>query len=159
MLDNWKKIEIFDVDGTIVDSTHRYRLDPKTGKIDLAYWIENNTPEKIAQDTLLPLAQFYMDCIADPEIYVIIATARVLQQADIDYFTNHLGMPDKVIGRQMGSKEKGAILKAKGLAFLKQLKQFRDLPATFHEDNPDYMVYICRTFGYTGIFYPSKQGY
>lgn len=153
------RIEIFDMDGTIVDSLHRYRLDPKTGKIDLPYWIENNTPEKIAQDTLLPLAQFYMECIDNPEVYVVIATARVLQQADLDFIADHLGTPDKIIGRPMGSKEKGATLKSKGLAFLRSLKQFRDLPATFHEDNPDYMVAVCRTFDYTGVFYPSKQGF
>ena len=152
-----KRVEIFDMDGTLVNSEHRYRINPETGKIDLPYWKEHDTAEFISKDTLLPLANYYKKCLLDPTIYVVIATARVLKQADYDYIEKHLGMPDKIIGRPLGSMEKGAILKSKGLAFLRSLKQFRDLPGYFHEDNPDYLVAICRTFGYTGRFYPSEQ--
>jgi len=46
---------IFDLDGTVVDTSHRYRNKPD-GTIDLAYWFTHSTPENIMRDTLLPLA-------------------------------------------------------------------------------------------------------
>ena len=30
----YKQIHIFDMDGTIVDSLHRFRVDPATGRLD-----------------------------------------------------------------------------------------------------------------------------
>ena len=49
-------IKIFDLDGTVIDSTHRqtYRED---GTLSISNWRENNTPDLIAQDKLLPLAK------------------------------------------------------------------------------------------------------
>lgn len=46
---------IFDLDGTVVDTSHRYRNGPD-GHIDLEFWFANSTPEMIAKDKLLPLA-------------------------------------------------------------------------------------------------------
>lgn len=48
-------IIIFDLDGTVIDTSHRYRNLP-CGTIDLDYWFANSTPEMIAKDKLLPLA-------------------------------------------------------------------------------------------------------
>ena len=109
------------------------------GKIDLPHWIENATPEKIAQDSLLPLADQYQAQLADPEIYVVIATARVMSQADLDYVKNVLGQPNKIISRKMGETTKGSEMKIAGLRFLKNLKQFSNVPKTFYEDNKDYL--------------------
>jgi len=51
-----KNITIFDLDGTVLDSSHRQATKPD-GTLDLAKWFENATPEKIFQDKVLPLAQ------------------------------------------------------------------------------------------------------
>ena len=67
-----KTVHVFDMDGTIVSSEHRYRLDPATGKIDLAHWIENCKPEMIEKDHLLPHAELYKALLADPTAYVVI---------------------------------------------------------------------------------------
>jgi hypothetical protein len=48
-------IFIFDLDGTVIDTSHRYR-DLPCGNIDLEYWFANSTEEQIARDTLLPIA-------------------------------------------------------------------------------------------------------
>ena len=54
------EIHIFDLDGCVIDSLHRYKtLNDENIRIDLEHWIENYTPEKISQDTLLPLAAYY----------------------------------------------------------------------------------------------------
>jgi hypothetical protein len=47
---------IYDLDHTVIDSTHR-QATLADGSLDLAHWIENNTPELIARDSLLPLAK------------------------------------------------------------------------------------------------------
>jgi len=153
-----KRIEIFDMDGTLVCSLHRFRTDPVTGKIDLPFWIANDIPEKIAQDSLLPLADYYKACVADPEIYTIIATARVLKKADYDFIRDNLGLPDKIFGRVLGDHTKGVTLKTRALQFLRNLKQFREIPAHFHEDNIEYLKGVCDNLNLIGHYYPSKQG-
>jgi hypothetical protein len=49
-------IYIFDLDHTVIDSSHR-QLTRADGSLDLDHWIENCTREKIYQDKLLPLAK------------------------------------------------------------------------------------------------------
>lgn len=65
---------IFDLDGTVVDTSHRYRNLP-CGKIDLEYWFANSIPEKIAQDALLPLADSMRKMYAAGH-KIVICTAR-----------------------------------------------------------------------------------
>ena len=50
-----KNISIFDLDGTIIDSSHR-QMVKSDGTLDLAKWFENATAEKIFADKVLPLA-------------------------------------------------------------------------------------------------------
>ncbi|MDG1859332.1 MAG: hypothetical protein P8I94_09525, partial [Emcibacteraceae bacterium] len=45
---------IFDLDHTLIDSSHR-QLTDANGSLDLTHWIENCTREKIMGDKLLPL--------------------------------------------------------------------------------------------------------
>ena len=69
-----KMIFIFDLDGTVIDTSHRYR-DLPCGKIDLEYWFANSTPELIAMDALLPLADVMRTRYAEGHT-VVICTAR-----------------------------------------------------------------------------------
>jgi hypothetical protein len=153
-----KRIEIYDMDGTLVSSSHRFRVGDN-GKIDLAYWIENCTPEKIAQDSLLPLAEKYQQEIADPTVYVIIATARYMQEADFNYVRDILGMPNKIVYRHAKNNHmKGADMKIAGLRFLNSLKQFAKLPRRFYEDNKDYLFPVANYLNAEAVFIPSDQG-
>jgi phosphoglycolate phosphatase-like HAD superfamily hydrolase len=129
-----KAIHIYDMDGVLVDTSHRYRNLPD-GTIDLTYWLENARPEKIALDTLLPLAEQYKADIANPEIYVVICTARQAIKADFDYIANRLGNPDKIICRPIGNSESDAKLKRRGLCKLLNLKQFQKITRKFWDDN------------------------
>ena len=153
-----KEIHIYDMDGTIVCQQHRFKTN-KHGKIDLQYWIDNCTPEKIMQDSLLPLATQYQEQLKNPEIYVVIATARVLEDADMLYIKNVLGMPNKIVSRQ-GRKDhrKGAVMKIAGLRYLKNLKQFANSALHFYEDNVDYLYPVAKALGATPHYIPSKQG-
>lgn len=153
------EIHIYDMDGTLVDSSHRYRIG-ENGKIDLAHWIENCKPEKIEKDTLLPLAKQYKEQLNNPEIYVVIATARVLETADWNYIKNVLGMPNKVISRNgRGDTRKGAKMKIDGLRYLRYLKQFANVKKYFYEDNKDYLYPVADFLNANPVFVPSNQGF
>jgi hypothetical protein len=153
-----KRIEIYDMDGTIVSSLHRFRVG-ENGRIDLAHWIANCTPEMIAKDELLPLAEQYKADLLDPETYVIIATARYMQDADFDYIRENLGMPNKIVYRHAKNNHmKGAEMKIAGLRFLNNLKQFANATRTFYEDNKDYLYPVAEAVNATPVFIPSQQG-
>jgi hypothetical protein len=154
----FKEIHIYDMDGTVVCSMHRFKTNQE-GKIDLAYWIENCTPEKIAMDSLLPLAKQYQEQLANPEIYVVIATARVMEQADLDFVKNVLGQPNKIISRNgRDDSRKGAAMKIAGLRFLNNLLPFKNLKKFFYEDNEDYLYPVADYLNAVPVYIPSNQG-
>ena len=78
---------VFDLDMTIVDSSHRHASKPD-GSIDLAHWFQNATPERIAKDTLLPLSRAVRTFYAAGND-IVLCTARCMQQADYDWITRH----------------------------------------------------------------------
>ena len=157
-----KEVHVFDVDGTIVDSTHRYRVQDTTiahqkRKINLSHWLANQS--KANKDTLLPLAKLYQEFLRDPSIYVIIATARELHSPDWQFFTQVLGLPDKVISRKYGDNISGVDLKPRPLRRLRNLKQFRNAVWHMWEDNAEYLTKVCDKVGMVPHFIPSAQGY
>jgi hypothetical protein len=152
-----KRVSIYDMDGTIVCSLHRYRTMPCGTKIDLEYWRANE--HKAYDDNLLPLAKQYQNDLADPDCYVIIATARVLGDADMAFITDKLGTPNYIISRKAGDAVSGSILKIRGLQKFFNLKNFKLAAWTFYEDNTSYLKAVCDKFNITGVYIPSKQGH
>lgn len=149
------RIAIYDMDGTIVDSTHRYRTIDN--KIDLDYWRANEY--KAMQDSLLPLAEQYKRDLADANCYVIIATARVMHEPDYKFVNEILGKPDYIISRKDGDTVSGGILKIRGLQKFFNLKNFRNAAAVFYEDNTAYLKAVCDKFNIMGVYVPSNQGH
>ena len=152
-----KRVAIYDMDGTVVDSLHRYRTMPCGTKIDLEYWRENEC--RAYDDSLLPLADQYKIDIADSECYVIIATARILRDADMRFINDKLGKPDYIISRKDGDNISGGLLKIRGLAKFFNLRNFKNAAFTLYEDNATYLKDICDRFNITGVYIPSKQGH
>lgn len=151
-----KKVSIYDMDGTIVCSLHRYKTD-STGKIDLQYWRDNQ--HLAMDDKLLPLAQQYQKELLDPEIYVIIATARVMNEPDYHFVNTVLGKPDFLISRKEGDSISGGKLKINGLTKFFNLKNFANAEFTFYEDNATYLKTVCDYFNIRGVYIPSNQGH
>ena len=153
------KVSIYDMDGTIVDSLHRYRtiIDDNGERIDLQYWRDNEY--RAMQDTLLPLADQYKSDLQDPHCFVIIATARVMHEPDYQFVREVLGEPDYLISRPEGSSISGKTLKIGGLAKFFNLLNFRDAEFTFYEDNIEYLKAVCDRFNIRGVYIPSKQGH
>lgn len=149
------KTAIYDMDGTIVCSLHRYKTI--NGKIDLDYWRANEY--KALNDSLLPLAEQYKRDLADKNTYVIIATARVIRDADMQFITETLGKPDYIISRKDGDNISGGLLKIKGLKKFFNLKQFKKESAVFYEDNATYLKTVCDYFHIKGVYIPSMQGH
>lgn len=151
-----KRIAIYDMDGTIVCSLHRYRTIDNT-RIDLQYWRDNS--HKAMGDSLLPLAEQYRADIADPNCYTIIATARVMGEPDYQFIREILGQPNYIISRKADDTRSGGLLKIKGLQRFFNLKNFRNAAAVFYEDNISYLAAVCNHFGIVGVYTPSGQGH
>jgi len=154
-----KRIRIYDMDGTIVCSLHRYRtvIDERGERIDLDYWRENEY--RALDDSLLPLVEEYWQDLDDPETYTIIATARVLGEPDREFIRDTLGEPDYIVSRKQGDTQSGRTLKIGGLAKFFNLVNFQTDDVVFYEDNAEYLKAVCDRFGIRGVYIPSKQGH
>ena len=113
---------IFDLDHTVIDSSHRQSTLP-CGSLDLAHWIENNTPEKIQQDKLLPLAELWKANKRAGRV-VGVCTARVLQDADYEFLADNGLQADFILSREMGDNSGDGVLKEK------LLRQYADKIST-----------------------------
>jgi len=153
------KVAIYDMDGTIVDSSARYRtiIDENGERIDLDFWRENQ--HLAMNDTLLPMAEQYKKDLADINCYVIIATARVMNNPDWEFVSKILGEPDYFISRKEGDSQSGKTLKINGLARFFNLLNFKDADFVFYEDNVSYLKAVCDKFNIRGVYLPSKQGH
>jgi hypothetical protein len=153
------KVTIYDMDGTIVDSSHRYRtiIDDNGERIDLDFWRQNEYDAM--NDTLLPMAEQYKKDLDCPNTYVIIATARVMHDPDWQFIRESLGEPDYFISRKEGDAQSGKTLKINGLARFFNLLNFRDADFVFYEDNASYLKAVCDRFNIRGVYIPSKQGH
>lgn len=162
-----KRIHVYDCDGILLNSSHRYRTDETGMKIDLAYWIENNTYEKIMQDSDDVLADHYRESLKNPEIFVIIATSRACTENDSNYLAiaEKLGMPNKFVHRKGENDNRRAFdLKVSGIKPILNLKNMKNAVIHVYEDNYENlgkMTLAFRDFGYKSIghFNPSYQGH
>lgn len=153
------RVAIYDMDGTIVDSSHRYRTitDENGERIDLDFWRENEY--RAMDDGLLPLFEQYRKDLADENCYTIIATARVMNEPDWQFVNEILGMPDYFISRKAGDSVSGKTLKINGLAKFFNLITFKDADFVFYEDNISYLKAVCDRFNIRGVYIPSVQGH
>ena len=154
-----KRVAIYDMDGTIVDSSHRYRtiVDENHERIDLDYWRANEY--RAMDDSLLPLVSQYRADLADDSCYTIIATARVMHDADWQFVENILGEPDYFISRPENSNVSGKALKINGLTKFFNLVNFKNAEFVFYEDNIQYLKAVCDRFNIRGVYIPSVQGH
>jgi len=104
---------IFDLDGTVIDSSHRQNTRPD-GSLDLAHWIENNTVEKILADSLLPLAE-KMRSVRSVKDTVAVITARVIQDADLAFLKRNDLRFDYLYSRAQGNTSPDDILKKRAI--------------------------------------------
>ncbi len=78
---------IFDLDETVIDSSHR-TPNNADGTLNLPKYIESHTPENVAKDTLLPLAKVMQAAIMEG-FKVAILTARDMLPCDYEFLEKH----------------------------------------------------------------------
>lgn len=129
------KICIYDLDGTIIDSSHRTKY-MENGELDLANWIENNTKENIFKDDLLPM---YWQLRSDYEQgnIIVLCTARELGKWDYEYIHQMGIYYDYIISRPKGISTKDEILKKAQLRHFWNFKQFKKMSKTFADDRQE----------------------
>lgn len=130
----YKRLVIFDLDETVVDSAHRTPNHPD-GTLNLPLYLQLKTRENTLRDGLLPLAEFWRSLDLS-ETYVIVCTARTWAEFDQEFLDMHGLRAHKIIARfteaekQMHDPE----LKRRGLSRLFNLRQFRHLPKFMFDD-------------------------
>lgn len=132
----FKRIHVYDVDGILLDSSHRHNYFPD-GSLDFANYFANCTPEILARDKVLPLAkQYRADCI-NPHIYTVICSVRSHELIHINSLDNKIGLPDLLLlcGEKRPPCTPGHLLKLRRLQRLFNLRQFAKLPKYFWEDS------------------------
>ena len=105
---------IFDLDHTVVDSSHRQATRPD-GSLDLDHWRENSTAKLIERDTLLPLAHEWRKIQRKGNAKIIVCTARVMGPADYFYFGSRGLFAETIISRKEGDRTPDDLLKLRGL--------------------------------------------
>jgi FMN phosphatase YigB (HAD superfamily) len=131
----FKRIAIFDLDETIIDSSHRTPNKPD-GTLDLDRYFALKNRESIMRDTLLPLAETFKR-LDRSENYVVICTARAMNQDDLDYLAMHGLVAHKLLCRPLDGSEnhiKDGILKRRKIQRLRNLKQFAGKPVVMFDD-------------------------
>ena len=105
----------FDLDGTLIDSSHR-RATLADGTLDLDHWIENSHPEMIARDAPLPMIQTYHNAVKHGgRIFAL--TARVLDAPDFKWMSDYGLKFEEILSRPNGCTMNDAALKDAHLRF------------------------------------------
>jgi hypothetical protein len=130
-----KRLVIFDLDETVVDSAHR-TPNNADGTLNLPLYLQLKNRENTMCDGLLPLAQFWKSLDLS-ETYVVVCTARTWADFDQEFLDTHGLRAHKIIARFTAAhcKMRDAELKRRGLRKLFSLRQFRNIPKIMFDDS------------------------
>ena len=137
--ENTKKMRnviIFDLDQTVIDSSHR-SPNNSDGTINLEKYFKSRNRTNIFRDKLLPLAKVFKQLQTDNN-FIIVATARNIDHDDVDFLKSKGLNPDMILSRKwiIESTVPDADLKARKLNSLFNLKQFKNVPKFMFDDAP-----------------------
>ena len=133
------KYVIFDLDATVIDSSHRQITKPD-GSLDLRAWKKNSTYAKVMRDSLLPLANHWKTIQEKRNVYIAVITARVMADADHDYLRFKRLKADRIMSRAFFDHRPDHEMKRqKILTFLfdNNIKDWSKV--TFYDDNKNVL--------------------
>jgi FMN phosphatase YigB (HAD superfamily) len=127
-----KEVAIFDLDGTIIDSSHRTpnNLD---GTLNLERYRSLKTRENIFKDTLLPLADKMRRMYDSGKYHIVICTAREISQDDLDFLEHHDIKFHEMFNRSNVRKSHHGRLPDPQYK-TKQLKKYKSTAYEFYDD-------------------------
>ena len=129
------KFVIFDLDATVIDSSHR-QLARADGSLDLAAWRKNSTRSKVMRDSLLPLANHWARIQKMTNVFIAICTARVMSDADLDYLERKGLKANEIMSRSKRDNRPDHIMKkSKILKFMWDHNIAEAQLVTFYDDN------------------------
>lgn len=131
----FKRVVVFDLDETIIDSAHR-TPSRHDGTLDLDKYFALKNRDSIMRDSLLPLASFFKS-LDRKKNYVVICTARAMNQDDYDFLALHGLHAHKVLCRPLDGSEnhiRDGQLKRRKIQRLRNLRQFHGKPFTMFDD-------------------------
>ena len=145
-------IAVFDLDGTVIDSSHRALINEQGG-INIENW-RTHTREQILGDVELPLAQFMRDCIADKNIRVWICTSRNLAEPDMELLEK-LGIrgADLILSRDKKDNREDVSYKLAKIKKRINLPSVKQRERIFFDDRAD----IRQAMSELGFITPSPQ--
>jgi hypothetical protein len=91
-------IPVFDLDGVIIDATHR-QLTKADGSLDLDHYRENSKPSMIEQDRALPFAITLLK-LTEAQIPFYVCTARVICKSSKKWLTKRGIKPSMIMSRE-----------------------------------------------------------
>jgi hypothetical protein len=127
-----KNVVIFDLDETVIDSSHRTPNKPD-GTLDLDRYFDLKTRENVFKDKLLPLAEKMRECYANGNYHVVICTARHMNEDDYDFLEEHDLKFHEIFERGNVRKEHHYWLDDAQYK-TKMLKKYKNTPYTFFDD-------------------------
>tara|TARA_Y100001951_G_scaffold102959_1_gene110747 strand:- start:1406 stop:1876 length:471 start_codon:yes stop_codon:yes gene_type:complete len=139
---------IFDLDETVIDSSHRQKRDAN-GNLDLQHWLENQTRNKMFRDTLMPLADYWRDC-QEQGMEIAVCTSRTARPNDVLSFLAYKGLRvDYYMRRLPGDERSSAELKVDLLSrFFKAHNPYFDPKACeFFDDLESVREAVTKTLG------------
>ena len=131
-----RNIVIFDLDQTVIDSSHR-NPNNSDGTINLEKYFKLRNRKNIFRDKLLPLAKIFKQ-LKNNDNYIIVATARNIDHNDVDFLKANGLNADMILSRKwiVENAVPDAELKARKLNSLFNLKQFKNKPKFMFDDAP-----------------------
>jgi hypothetical protein len=129
-----KNIIIFDLDQTVIDSSHRNPNNPD-GTLNLEQFFKLRTRKNIFRDKLLPLAKVFKQ-LKNNDNFIIVATARNIDHNDVEFLKTNGLYADMILSRKWIVEDTvpDAELKARKLISLFNLKQFKNKPKFMFDD-------------------------
>ena len=129
-----KELHIFDLDMTLIDSSHRTQWINES-EVDLNHWRKHETREHIFKDTLLPMVNLFHFHRKSKNAIVGFCTMRGMLDCEYEFLELHSLHYDFLIHRK-GEDTCIAEYKEREIKALMSKHNIPEWRTTFYEDNP-----------------------
>jgi hypothetical protein len=142
---------IFDLDHTVIDSSHRQRLLPN-GDLDLAHWLTlQASRDAVMADRLLPFAAYWRT--VQKTSPVAVCTSRTATQHDLDFLAAHGLRCDYFSSRSPGDSRSDAPYKVAKISKMLSRLDWAPESVTLYDDHPGVRQAVKSSLG-VNVFNP-----